>query len=168
MAEHIPGHPSIIVQNFPASGGMVMTNQLFNVGPKDGTVMATPINGIPTAPLLQPHAARFDPTKLNWIGSTNPEPYVAYARHTVPVARIAELADREVVGGGTTPRTSMVALPLLAKDVLGLRFRIVRGYESSPQINHAIERGEVEGLGGIGWSSVKAQSANWINDRKIR
>src|SRR5262249_31408271 len=74
MAEPLPGHPSITVQNFPAAGGMVMTNQLFNVGPKDGTVMATPINGIPTAPLLQPHAARFDPTKLNWIGSTNREP----------------------------------------------------------------------------------------------
>ena len=168
MAEHIPGRPSIIVQNFPTAGGMVMTNQLFNVGPKDGTVMATPINGIPTAPLLQPRAARFDPTKLNWIGSTNREPYVAYVWHTVPVTSIAELADREVVVGATMPGTTMVDFPLLAKDVLGLRFRIVRGYASTPQINHAIERGEVEGLGGIGWSSVKAQSAHWINERKIR
>src|SRR5262245_28916265 len=168
MAQHIPGHPTIIVQNFPAAGGMVMTNQLFNVGPKDGTVMATPINGIPTAPLLQPHAARFDPTKLNWIGSTNREPYVAFVWHTVPVASVAELTGREVVVGATMPGTTMVDFPLLANDVLGLRFRIVRGYESTPQINHAIERGEVEGMGGIGWSSVKAQSSHWIQERKIR
>jgi tripartite-type tricarboxylate transporter receptor subunit TctC len=62
----------------------------------------------------------------------------------------------------------MVDFPLLANDILGLKFKIVRGYESTPQINHAIERGEVEGMGGIGWSSVKAQSSHWIHERKIR
>ena len=168
MADHIPGHPAIVVQNLPAAGGMVMTNQLFNLGPKDGTVIGTPINGIPTAPLLQPHAAHFDATKFNWIGSTNREPYVAFVWHTVPVASIAELADQEVVVGATMPGTTMVDFPLLANDILGLKFRIVRGYESTPQINYAIERGEVEGMGGIGWSSVKAQSSHWISERKIR
>jgi tripartite-type tricarboxylate transporter receptor subunit TctC len=147
---------------------MVMTNQLFNLGPKDGTVIGTPINGIPTAPLLQPQAARFDATRFNWIGSTNREPYVAFVWHTVPVTSIAELAAREVVVGATMPGTTMVDFPLLANDILGLKFRIVRGYESTPQINYAIERGEVEGMGGIGWSSVKAQSSHWISERKIR
>ena len=168
LAEHIPGHPTIIVQNLPAAGGMVMTNQLSNLGPKDGTVIGVPINGIPTAPLLQPQAVRFDATRFNWIGSTNREPYVAFVWHTVPVTSIAELAAREVVVGATMPGTTMVDFPLLANDILGLKFRIVRGYESTPQINHAIERGEVEGMGGIGWSSVKAQSSHWINERKIR
>jgi len=168
MAKHIPGRPTIIVQNLPAAGGLVMTNQLFNVGPKDGTVIGTPINGIATAPLLQPHAVRFNATKFNWIGSTNREPYVAFVWHTVPVASIAELADHEVVVGATMPGTTMVDFPLLANDVLGLKFRIVRGYGSTPQINHAIERGEVEGMGGIGWSSVKAQSSHWLREGKIR
>ena len=168
MAKHIPGRPTIIVQNLPAAGGMVMTNQLFNLGPKDGTVIGTPINGIPTAPLLQPQAARFDATKLIWLGSTNREPYVAFVWHTVPVTSVADLTDREVVVGATMPGTTMVDFPLLANDILGLKFRIVRGYESTPQINHAIERGEVEGMGGIGWSSVKAQSSQWIAERKIK
>ena len=53
IVNHIPGNPYIIVQNQPAAGGVVMTNQMFALGPKDGTVIGIPINGIPTAPLLQ-------------------------------------------------------------------------------------------------------------------
>jgi tripartite-type tricarboxylate transporter receptor subunit TctC len=164
----VPGNPTIIVQNLPAAGGMVMTNQLFSQGPKDGTVIGAPINGIPTAPLLQPNAARFDATKLNWLGSTNREAYVAFVWHTAPVQNIAELTGREVVVGATAPGTTMVDFPLLTNDILGLKFRVVRGYESTPQINHAIERGEVQGMGGIGWASVKAQTPHWISEKKIR
>jgi tripartite-type tricarboxylate transporter receptor subunit TctC len=168
LANHVPGNPTIIVQNLPAAGGMVMTNQLFSQGPKDGTVIGAPINGIPTAPLLQPNAARFDATRLNWLGSTNREAYVAFVWHTAPVQSIAELTSREVVVGATAPGTTMVDFPLLTNDILGLKFRVVRGYESTPQINHAIERGEVQGMGGIGWASVKAQTPHWISEKKIR
>jgi len=73
-----------------------------------------------------------------------------------------------VVVGATAPGTTMVDFPALVNDVLGLKFKIVRGYESTPQINHAIERGEVQGMGGIGWASVKAQTPHWIAERKIR
>jgi tripartite-type tricarboxylate transporter receptor subunit TctC len=168
MSDHIPGNPTIVVQNLPAAGGLVMTNQLFSVGPKDGTVIGAPINGIPTAPLLQPQAARFDATRLSWLGSTNREAYVAFVWHTVPVNRITDLMRREVVVGATAPGTTMVDFPLLTRDILGLKFRIVRGYESTPQINYAIERGEVEGMGGIGWASMKAQTPHWITENKIR
>src|SRR5207244_4885713 len=68
MASKIPGNPSIVVQNLPAAGGLVMTNQLYALGPKDGTVFGAPINGIPTLPLLQPGGAPFDPTRLIWLG----------------------------------------------------------------------------------------------------
>lgn len=167
MVNHVPGHPHIIVQNQPAAGGVAMTNQLYGQGPKDGTVIGVPINGIPTAPLLQ-SGTLFDPTKLIWIGSTNREAYVAFMWHTVPVESIAELASKEVVVGATTPGTTMVDFPLLANAVLGFKFKIVRGYQGTPQINLAIERGEVQGMGGLGWASVKAQTPHWISEKKIR
>src|SRR5215470_15945088 len=107
IVDHIPGHPTIIVQNQPAAGGVVMANQLFAQGPKDGTVIAVPINGLPTAPLLQT-GTQFDATKLIWLGSTNREAYVAFVWHTVPVERVAELAAKEVVVGATTPGPTML------------------------------------------------------------
>jgi tripartite-type tricarboxylate transporter receptor subunit TctC len=167
IVHHIPGSPGIIVQNQPAAGGVVMTNQLYGQGPKDGTVIGVPINGLPTAPLLQ-SGTQFDPERLIWLGSTNREAYVAFVWHTVPVTRIAELTSKEVVVGATTPGTTMVDFPLLVNDVLGFKFKVVRGYQGTPQINLAIERGEVEGMGGLGWASVKAQTPHWISERKIK
>jgi tripartite-type tricarboxylate transporter receptor subunit TctC len=167
LVHHIPGQPTIIVQNQPAAGGVVMANQLYALGPRDGTVIGVPINGLPTAPLLQ-SGIQFDPTRLIWLGSTNREAYVAFVWHTVPVDSIAELTRKEVVVGATTPGTTMVDFPLLVNDVLGFRFKVVRGYQGTPQINLAIERGEVQGMGGLGWASVKAQTPHWISERKIK
>ncbi len=166
LAAHVPGQPTIVVQNLPAAGGLVMTNQLYAVGPKDGTVIGVPINGIPTAPLLQ-QGAQFDPTRLIWLGSTNREPYVAFVWHTAPVQSLAELRTRELVVGATAPGTTMADFPLVSNDILGLKYKVVRGYEGTPQINHAIERGELQGNGGIGWAAVKAQVPQWIAEKKI-
>jgi tripartite-type tricarboxylate transporter receptor subunit TctC len=167
IVHYIPGHPGIIVQNQPSAGGVVMANQLYGQGPKDGTVIGVPINGLPTAPLLQ-SGTQFDATKLLWIGSTNREAYVAFVWHTAPVESITELTRKEVVVGATTPGTTMVDFPLLVNDVLGLKFKIVRGYQGTPQINLAIERGEAQGMGGLGWASVKAQTPHWISEKKIK
>src|SRR5439155_19450845 len=96
-----------------------------------------------------------------WVGSTNRDAYVAFVRHMVAIVSIIELATKEVVVGATTPGTTMVDFPLLVNDVLGYKFRVVRGYGGTPQITLAIERGEVQGMGGLGWASVKAQTPHW-------
>ena len=167
MVHHIPGEPSIIVQNLPAAGGIVMVNQLYAQGPKDGTVIGVPINGMPTAPMLM-SGTQFDSSKLIWIGSTNREAYVAYIWHTVPIKSITELAEKELTVGATTPGTSMVDFPLLINDVLGYKFKIVRGYGGTSQIDLAIERGELQGNGALGWASLKARQQHWIDDKLIR
>ena len=164
---HIPGEPTVIVQNMPAAGGLAMTNQLFAIGPNDGSVIGAPINGIPTAPLLQPTGVRFEADKLIWLGSTNREPYVAFVWHAAPVQTLAALQEKQLLVGATAPGTTMVDFPLLTNAVIGTKFKIVRGYEGTAQINTAIERGEIEGDGGIGWAAVRAQVPQWIADKKI-
>src|SRR3982074_2342081 len=84
MAAHIPGQPTIIVQNQPGAGSLSMTNARYHTGPCDGTVMGASFNGMPTTPLLQPGGARFDPVKLNWLGSTKRETQAMYVWHTAP------------------------------------------------------------------------------------
>jgi tripartite-type tricarboxylate transporter receptor subunit TctC len=167
IVNYIPGNPSVIVQNQPAAGGVVMTNQLFALGPKDGTVVGIPINGIPTAPLLQ-SGTQFDASKLIWLGSTNREAYVAYIWHTVPIMSVTELAQKELTVGATTPGTTMVDFPLLVNDVLGYKFKVIRGYAGTAQIDLAIERGEIQGNGGLGWASLKARAQHWIDEKKVR
>jgi tripartite-type tricarboxylate transporter receptor subunit TctC len=165
---HIPGQPTVIVQNMPAAGGLAMTNQLYAAGPHDGSVIGAPINGIPTAPLLQPTGVRFNADKLIWLGSTNREPYVAFVWHTAPVQTLADLQAKQLLVGATAPGTTMVDFPLVTNDILGTKFKIVRGYEGTSQINIAMERGEIDGDGGVGWAAVKAQVPQWIADNKIK
>src|SRR5581483_8697705 len=78
MRQFIPGNPTIIVQNQPGAASITMTSALYNSAPRDGTVIGAAINGMPTAPLLEPTAARFDPAKLYWLGSANREVQVTY------------------------------------------------------------------------------------------
>src|SRR6266540_4326082 len=60
LGTHIPGNPTIVVQNQPGAGSLTMTNQLYASGPFDGTVIGASFNGMPTTPLLQPAGAHFD------------------------------------------------------------------------------------------------------------
>jgi tripartite-type tricarboxylate transporter receptor subunit TctC len=167
IGAHIPGSPSVIVQNQPTAGGLAMANQLYALGPKDGTVIGAPLNGLPAAPLLQPAVARFDAGKFIWLGSTHPEPYVAYVWHTAPVQSLAEAFSKQLVVGATTPGTTMNDFPMLTNAVLHTQFKIVPGYASTPQMNEALERGEIEGVAGFGWSALNAQVPQWLTQKKI-
>ena len=165
---HIPGNPTIVVQNQPGAGSLITVNTLANTAAKDGTVVAAVINGVPTAPLLQPDAARFDPTKLNWIGSTNRDTQVIYAWHTSPVRELQDLLSRELIIGATSSGTTQMDFPLVTNAILGTRFKVVSGYEGTAQIHKAMEAGEVQGLGSLAWSSLKALNADWIAHGKVR
>ena len=165
---HIPGNPTIVVQNQPGAGSLITTNTLANTAAKDGTVVAAVINGVPTAPLLQPDAARFDPIKLNWIGSTNRDTQVIYAWHTSPVRELKDLLSKELIIGATSSGTTQVDFPLVTNAILGTKFKVVSGYEGTAQIHKAMEAGEVQGLGSLAWSSLKALNADWIANGKVR
>jgi tripartite-type tricarboxylate transporter receptor subunit TctC len=168
VPNHIPGSPTVIVQNVPGAGSVQMTNQLVNTAVRDGTVIGAPINGMPTAPLLQPEAARFDATKLIWIGAAAREVQVAMAWHTAPVQTLKDLYKSELLVGATTAGTTMVDFPAVANAFLGLKFKVVRGYEGTAQINTAIEAGELQGIGGVGWSSAKILSGKQLAEKKMK
>src|SRR3984893_9315471 len=113
MGGHIPGNPAFIVQNQPGAGSVTMTSQLYASGPFDGTAIGAAFAGMPTTPLLQPGASRFDPTKLIWLGNTNRETHVTYVWHTAPVLSLAESKTRELIGGALAPGSSPVDLDLV-------------------------------------------------------
>jgi tripartite-type tricarboxylate transporter receptor subunit TctC len=168
LGAHVPGNPTVIVQNQPGAGSLTMTNQLYAAGPFDGTAIGASFNGMPTTPLLQPAGARFDPVKFNWIGSTNRETQVTYLWHTAPAQSLADLERTEVIVGAQAPGSTQYDFPLLANHVFGLKFKIITGYESTPKIHLAMERGEIHGNGATNWSTLKALNSNWLEEKKVR
>ena len=167
MATHIPGQPTIIVQNQPGAGSLTMTNQLYATGPFDGTVFGASFNGMPTTPQLQPAGARFDPNKLIWLGSTNRETQAMYVWNTAPVQKFSDVANTETLMGSQAPGSTQYDYPMLANAMFGLKFKVINGYEATPKIHLAMERGEVHGTL-ANWSTLKAINPAWITDKKVR
>jgi tripartite-type tricarboxylate transporter receptor subunit TctC len=163
---HIPGKPTMVVQNMPGAGGMLMANNLFNTAARDGTVIGASLNGMPTGPLLQPKVARFDPTQFTWLGSMYRANNVAYVWNTSPVQSLEDLKAKEAIIGTSGPGSGSYDLSLLSREVLGLKYKLVRGYKSSSEINIAMERGEIHAQI-VGWDSIKAQRPEWIRDKTI-
>jgi tripartite-type tricarboxylate transporter receptor subunit TctC len=168
LPAHIPGNPTVIVQNQPGAGSLAMTNALYNNGPFDGTVIGASFNGMPTTPLLEPAGARFDANKLIWLGSTNRETQITYVWHTAPVQTLADLYTKELIVGAQAPGSTQYDFPILLNHLFGTKFKVVTGYESTPKIHLAMESGEVQGNGATNWSTVKALNSSWLAEKKIR
>jgi tripartite-type tricarboxylate transporter receptor subunit TctC len=167
LPKYIPGNPSVIVQNQPGAGSLTMTNQLYVAGPFDGTVIGASFNGLPTTPLLQPTGARFEATKINWVGSTNRETQVSYVWHTAPVKTLDDVRTTETIIGAQAPGSTQYDYPVLANALFGTKFKVITGYQATPKIHLAMERGEVHGTW-ANWSTLKAIASNWIEEKKIR
>jgi tripartite-type tricarboxylate transporter receptor subunit TctC len=167
LGAHIPGNPTVIVQNQPGAGSLTMTNQLFAAGPFDGTAIGASFNGLPTTPLLQPNGVRFDATKLNWIGSTNREAQAMYVWHSAPQQTLDDLKTKEMIVGAQAPGSTQYDYPVLAQHLFGMKFKVITGYEATPKIHLAMERGEVHGTF-ANWSTLKAIAADWLRDKKVR
>ena len=167
IGRHIPGNPPFIVQNQPGAGSATMTSQLYATGPFDGTVIGAAFAGMPTLPLLQGGASRFDPTKLIWLGNTNRETHVTYVWHTAPVQSLAEAKAKELIVGAQAPGSSQLDFPLVADALLGFKFKVVPGYQSTSKINLALESGEVQGTIAA-WTTLKTLSAAWLAEKKIK
>jgi tripartite-type tricarboxylate transporter receptor subunit TctC len=167
LGQHIPGNPTIIVQNQPGAGSLTMTNTLYNNGPFDGTAIGASFNGLPTTPLLQPAGVRFDATKINWIGSTNRESQAMYVWHTAPQQTLNDLYTKEMIVGAQAPGSTQYDYPVLAQHLFGMKFKVITGYEATPKIHLAMERGEVHGTF-ANWSTLKAIAPDWLKDKQIR
>ena len=118
---------------------------------------------MPTTPLLQPAGARFDPNKLNWLGSTNRETQVTYVWHTAPVQKLERPQDHGADRRRAGARLDPVRFPDARQALFGTKFKVITGYESTPKIHLAMERGEVQGNGATNWSTLKALNSNWLD-----
>ena len=156
LPDHIPGKPSIIVQNMPGANSLIAANHVYNVAKPDGLTIGTFNRNLPIAQLLKVEGVKFDMTKFAWIGSAASESTILAIRADLPYKNIEDLkkAKEPVVIGATGPGANTYDFPLLLKEMLGLNLKVVSGYSSSSDIMLAIERKEVDGRAGS-FSSIR-------------
>ncbi len=169
IGRYIPGQPQVLVKNMTGGGGLVMTNFVANVAPKDGLHIGAPQRGIPFEPLFggADSHAKFDPLKLQWLGSTNADTSVAVATRKSGVKSWRDLKSRELVVAGTGVGTESVVVPYVLRNILGLKFKVIYGYPGGSQMNIAMERGEVDGRGTFSWTSLKPHLKDWVDSGNL-
>jgi tripartite-type tricarboxylate transporter receptor subunit TctC len=168
LGNYLPGNPTIVPQNMPGAGSLIAANWLYNVAPKDGTAIGI----IPSATLFENllgnSQARFDARKFHWLVSLNDYTAVAMAWHTTPFQTAADLFTREFLVGANAPASDTTIWPLMLNALTGMRNKLVKGYPGTAGIALAMERGEVQGMIGDDWASVKANKAAWLRENKVR
>jgi tripartite-type tricarboxylate transporter receptor subunit TctC len=161
------GNPGIVIQNMPGAAGVAMTNYLFHQAPKDGSVVGLGAGPLATAALMGSTGARYDARQLSWIGSMNAEAATAIAWHThaVKTAKDLETTELVIAAGGATDISAMS--PIALNRLLGLKIKTVTGYAGSAGQVLALERGEVAGIGGYNYGSLKSVRPDWLREKKV-
>ncbi len=168
LAKHIPGNPTIVFQNVPGAGGAVLANQLYATAPRDGTAIGQVQRTLLLDPLLLDKNFAFKPLEFNWLGSLNRETNVLIMSGDSKVKSIDDAKKTEAILAAEGADTDGVIYPMLINQFLGTKFRVVSGYQGNAAMMLAIERGEVEGRGGVPWSAIKLSSAQKLSDGKIK
>ncbi len=150
LPKHLPGKPTMIVQNMPGANSLIAANHVYSVAKPDGLTIGTFNRNLPIAQLTKVDGVKFDMQKFVWIGSAASEATILAIRSDLPYKTVEDLkkAPKPIVIGATGPGANTYDFPLLLKELLGLNLKIVTGYSSSADIMLAIERKEVDGRAG--------------------
>lgn len=168
IGRHIPGQPNVIVQNMPGASGVRAANYLYNIAPRDGSVIGHVQRATLLEPLYGASEIKFDAREVGWIGSLNTEWSVALAGGDSGLTSLEDAMTREfpIAAEGPTASDYICAAALNAS--IGTKFKIVSGYSGKPEELLAIERKEVAGLMGWAWSSARAIAASKIERGELK
>ena len=158
MGKHIPGNPTLIVENMTGAGSLVAANHLYKVARPDGLTIGTFHGSQVVAQLMGGQGIEFDARKLEWIGTPGKNHDVCLLSKASGITSVEQwmAAKTPVRLGGSAPGSSTDDFPKILRAVLGLPLRVVTGYKGTADMRLAVESGELSGLCGISAASVRA------------
>jgi len=165
LGKHIPGQPNIVPQNREGAGSERAVLYLYNAAPKDGSVIGTFSRSMAVAPLLA--NAPFDATKLSWLGSISSDVSVCMTWHTSPIKTFDDMLVKPFTVSGLGKDADPDIFAMMLRNMFGAKLKLVSGYPGTNDGTLAMERGEVNGMCGISWSTAKARHADWMKTGKV-
>jgi tripartite-type tricarboxylate transporter receptor subunit TctC len=168
LGAHIPGHPTIVVENLAGGTGLLAANYLYNIAPQDGTVLGNLHNMLPLIMALGQSTVNVDPARFNWVGNMTREVGDVIIAAKSPVKTIEDARHMTAVMGAPSPMAMGAIYPRVMNHVLGTQFRVVTGYDGAASVEHALEQGEIEGDAGDTWFSGQGVTYDWYKAGTIR
>jgi tripartite-type tricarboxylate transporter receptor subunit TctC len=167
ITRHIRGAPTLVVENMPGAGHILATNYLYNSAPRDGTVIGMVSRNMTDAAVMGLPNVRFEPGRFNWLGSPEVSNRVLWVGAASGVTQVSDLFARELVVGAPGGAQGVTAAPILLKNLLGMKLKIVQGYRSPGDVVLAIARGEVAGIV-ISVGGAESTRRQWIASGEMR
>ncbi|MFM2129794.1 MAG: hypothetical protein RL477_1340 [Pseudomonadota bacterium] len=167
MGRHLAGNPTLVVQPKPGAGSLVAANYIANVAPRDGSALGVVGGGIILEPMFGNKQAKFDPRRINWLGSFSTEVSICAVWHASPVKTLADAQARQVVAGSSGRGSRTYSYPMSMNATLGTQFKVISGFKGASGIEQAWQNGEVDSFCGYGWGGIVARHPDWIRDRKF-
>jgi len=164
----IPGTPLIVPKNQSGAGSGRAASSLYSVAPKDGTVIGAVFPGAIMGPLLDDRAqSLYDPTRFQYLASADNAARVCISHARSKITHYADALERKAIMGASAVGGSTRDYVNILKKITGARFDLVAGYRGTADIFLAMERGEVDGMCGLDWASLKSQRPDWVRDRTV-
>lgn len=162
MKKHMPGSPNFVVQHMPGGGGLLADNHIYNVAPKDGTVIKLANPGVVTSQ-IQGTGVQYDTRNMGWIGAMESGVGVMAVWAKAPATTLDQAKTTEVIWGSSGPGNNGYIIPVIMQQLFGYKFKMVSGYTGSADVLLAMERGEVHGRVNT-WSSLKEARPQWFRE----
>jgi tripartite-type tricarboxylate transporter receptor subunit TctC len=166
LGDFIPGKPRVVIRNMPGGGSRVAAAYVYNVAPKNGTVIATGDQSLAVEQAMGDKSLTTDVNRLQYIGSPIIDNNVTVAWHTSGIRTIDDAKKQDVPTGATGGSTSS-QYPKAMNSILGTKFKLVMGYPGGNDISLAMEKGEVMVRGSNSWNAWKSTRPDWVRDHKI-
>jgi tripartite-type tricarboxylate transporter receptor subunit TctC len=167
FTRHIPGNPAVVIKNMEGGSGVKAAGYITGVTPQDGTSLGMFLDVLTLGKVLG-GPGEFDPVKLVWIGRMVSTATVAMVWHTAAAQSVEEAKRREIIIAASIPSNSSSYIPLALNDLIGTKFKVIRGFQGSPPMALAMERGEVDAIGGISLESVQLSKPDWLTEKKAK
>ena len=168
LGRRLPGNPAVVPRNMPGAGGLKAANWLYDVAPKDGTVVAVFAPETALKPIFGDATANFDPAGFTWIGNMDESIATCAVSASSGIITVEQLFTREAVFGatGAAAPTSKFAYALV--NLLGAKVKVVQGYKGSADLRIALNRGEIQGACGMSHSTLKTQWKEEVESGRVR
>jgi tripartite-type tricarboxylate transporter receptor subunit TctC len=168
LGKYIPGNPNIVVQNIPAAGGMALANQLYHTLPKDGSYIGMVRGTAIQEEVYKSPQVQFHGRKFSWLGNMNSDHDACIVSAGSGVHTIGDLYTHQVVVGASGVGAQSYSFPVVYRDLLGMKFKVISGYPGTPERMIALERGEITGACGISLSLFQSQFGRMVKEGKVR
>ena len=167
LGQHLPGHPTVTVEDMPGAGGIRAANFLARQAPRDGTVMTTFAGGPVLEPLIGARNPGYDMGQFTWIGALTKDVGLCLSWGPSPFKTIEDVRSHVMVVAGTGAGSETDTWPVIINEVLGTKFKVVTGYLGTQETLLAMERGEANGRCILSLSALKAAKPDWITEKKV-